>query len=222
MSLKLIYSLYLIGGLFAVMSFTSQAEVIITCKALDGSITYVNTHCPAGYKQLSKKNYEVKTIIKSITIKDSSNDPQDKPDISAETPHKDLEKSTKFTDDGKSPKLASYVFLAKFAQVLSSVSLVKTEIAQYYLYRGRWPGHLSDLGYEPADKKSSVIDSTSISGQGRIRIDLGDGFGNNKQLWFYPTLIMGGHQIEWSCYANFLQSQLTQVTGDSICESRDF
>lgn len=191
---------------FAIIILGSQAVhagSIIKCQASDGSITYADTRCPAGQKQLSKKTHQQRRI-------------------SEQTTPKNLENAAEFPDEKQPAKIPSLLFQSQFAQVLSSLQVIKLSVVEYYIYRGRWPGSLQDIGYVADEMTSSLIVKTELSSEGRIQARLNQQFGDNKEVWLYPRMVMGGTQIEWSCYTNFPANRLQNPVGITLCESRFF
>ena len=186
-----------------ILSFQLHAGSIIKCRAADGSITFADTRCPAGQTQLSKTTHKQRRIQQQTT-------------------EKNLEKGAEFPADESTPKLPRLVFQSQFSQVLASLNSIKFAVIEYYTYRGRWPGTLEDLGFNPDEMTSSLIDATDIDQDGRIRAELNDEFGDDKEVWLYPKLVMGGTQIEWSCYTNFPGELLQGMTGTALCQSRYF
>jgi hypothetical protein len=192
--------------LFAILmlfSVNASAGSIIKCQAADGSITFVDTRCPTGQNQVSKKSYQHKVVKPQSSIQN-------------------LQNGVEFPAQQAMPVTARQVFQAKFVQALSSVSGIKISMVEYYMYRGTWPEKIQDLGFNPEDMNSSLIHQTRVLDQGRINIQLAQDFGENKQIWLYPTLVMGGTQIEWSCFSNFPAQVLKSATGSDLCTSRYF
>ncbi len=184
-------------------SMPLHAGSIIKCRAADGSITFADTRCPDGQAQLSKKSHQTRRLHK-------------------QTSQKNLAKGAEFPAAEHPPKIPRMLFQSKFAKVLASLHSVKLGVIEYYLYRGRWPASLQDLGFDRKEMTSSLIDNTAISEEGRISVDLNPELGEDKQVWLYPRLVMGGTQVEWNCYTNFPAELLQGMAGTSLCQSRYF
>lgn len=195
------YYLLLITPLF--LSPSVLAGSIIKCEAADGSISFADTRCRSGQKQLSIQLHKERRVKKQTT-------------------QQNLEKAAEFPDDNSQKNLPAYIFKAKFVQALSSSTSIKMSMVEYFLYRGRWPKKMEDMGYQVKDMTSSLITGTEVSKQGRFSIKLAEEFGDEKAIWFYPNLVMGGSQIEWTCYSNFPVSILMNPTGTEICKSKYF
>ncbi len=186
-----------------IYSLPLHAGSIIKCRAADGSITFADTRCPDGQAQLSKKSYQTRRLHK-------------------QTSQKNLAKGPEFPAEENPPPIPRMLFQSKFAQVLTSLQSVKLGVIEYYMYRGSWPASLQDLGFDTREMTSSLIDNTAISEEGRISVQLNSELGEKKEVWLYPSLVMGGTQIEWSCYTNFPADLLQGAAGNSLCQSRYF
>lgn len=194
---------FCLTAILFLISLGGQAGSIIKCQSADGSITYADTRCPAGQKQLSKKTHQQRRVSEQTSLKN-------------------LENAAEFPAEQQPARIPALLFQSQFAQVLSSVQVIKISIIEYYMYRGRWPSALEDIGYQADEMTSSLIEKTELSAEGRIQLKLKETFGENKEVWFYPRMVMGGTQIEWSCYTNFPASLLQNPAGMALCHSRFF
>ncbi len=180
-----------------------HAGSIIKCRAADGSITFADTRCPAGQAQLSKKSYQTRRLHK-------------------QTSQKNLAKGPEFPATDNPPKIPRTLFQSKFVKLLTSLQSVKLGVIEYYMYHASWPASLQDLGFASEEMTSSLIDNTAISKEGRINVELNPELGENKEVWLYPRLVMGGTQVEWSCYTNFPAAMPQGTAGTSLRQSRYF
>ncbi len=195
-------NLTILCGLFLV-SYPAYSGSIIKCEGADGSITFADTRCPANQVQTAKKTYQQRKAVK-------------------QTSQKNLEKAAEFPDDGSTPRMSGYFVQSQLAQVFSSIMPIKLSMTEYFMVSGRWPEKLQDMRFNPADMTSSLIDATELDRQGRLNIKLNKQFGENKAIWLYPKMVMGGTQIEWLCYANFPKNILSNPVGQELCSSRYF
>ena len=185
------------------LALPAWSGTIIKCRAADGSITFSDSKCPAGQEQLSKKTYQQRRIAKTTTLKN-------------------LEGSAEFPEDDSGSVISKLVFQSRFTQALSSSAVLKLSVTQYYTYQGKWPSSLEEIGLDPSEMTSAQIKATEMGDEGRIRFQLSDDFGERKEIWLYPKQVMGGMQVEWSCYSNFPPSMLNSLTGTALCQSRFF
>jgi hypothetical protein len=184
-------------------SSTVSAGSIIKCQAADGSITYADSRCPAGQQQLSKQSHQQVRRQSKASIKN-------------------LQKGAEFPESGKLARIPRLLFQTRFSQALSSLMVLRNPLVEYYIYRGQWPRHLEDIGLDSKQMTSSQIVVTELAERGRLKAQLKPEFGDDKVIWLYPKEVMGGTQIEWTCYSNFPVSLLTGPTGFRLCESRYF
>lgn len=110
-------------------------------------------------------------------------------------------------------------FTARFFSAISSLGPVKVALAQYYHERGSWPRTLREVGYEPREMNSALVDKVVIGSEGAIVAQLGAEFGQDKTLVLRPKPVMGGTSIEWQCHANF-PAQAMMMAGEHFCRSR--
>jgi hypothetical protein len=179
------------------------AGSIIKCEAEDGAVTYADSRCPAGHKQVSKKSYRQVQRSSQASVKN-------------------LEKASEFPDSAGFSTIPKQLFQARFIQALSALSALKYQLVEHRLYRGQWPKSIADLGLDPKQMNSSQIASTEVAEHGRLKASLRPDLGDNKVIWLYPREVMGGTQLEWTCYSNYPLSMLTTPSGQRLCESRYF
>jgi len=190
-------------ALLLLLGLNAQAGSIIKCQAADGSITFADTRCPAGHSQLSKKSHQQRRLSNKTSLKN-------------------LQKGSEFPDDETTTQIPRLLFQARFSQILSSLTPIKFSMIEYYLYRGKWPQKLEEVGFKTTQMTSSLIRATNLSDAGRLQVKLALEFGDNKELWLYPRSVMGGTQVEWDCYTNFPPNLLTSPAGQRLCNSRYF
>ena len=178
---------------------------VIKCQDAEGAIAYADTMCPPGHTQVTKIKYNEYRAAKNVS-------------------HKSLEKGAEFPEQEQPlPRTGMKIFQTRFIQALGSVSAVKISMKEYYLAQGKWPATLKDLGFEARDMTTNLITKTEVTPKGQISIQLDRVFGQNKEVWFYPKLEMGGTQMKWVCYANFPNSQLhDKISNQQLCLSRYF
>lgn len=178
---------------------------VIKCQDAEGAIAYAEAMCPPGHTQVTKIKYNEYRAAKSVS-------------------HKSLEKGAEFPEQEQPlPRTSIKLFQSRLTQALGSVSAVKTSMKEYYLTQGKWPGTLKDLGFAARDMTTDFITKTEVTPKGQISITLDDVFGENKEVWFYPKLEMGGTQMKWVCYANFPNSLLhDKISDQQLCLSRYF
>lgn len=110
-------------------------------------------------------------------------------------------------------------FTARFFSAVSSLGPVKVALANYYHARGSWPETLRDVGYEPREMRSSLIEKVVIGREGAIVARLTTDFGMDKKVVLRPKPVMGDTSIEWECHANF-PARAMMLAGERFCRSR--
>jgi len=181
-------------------SWSVQSATIVKCQNMSGDISYADEVCPSNTRQLSKTNIKPYKTSQSIS-------------------HKDLKKSKAFSEHVSSSQQKA-ILVARLAQVLSSLTAIKTKMTEFYMRAGTWPESFHGIQLNPKSLSSSLIKKTILDRNGRIKVELNNNFGQHKQLWLYPVPVMSGTLIEWQCFTNFPKSMLEAGNSD-ICISRD-
>lgn len=177
-----------------------QAATIVKCQDINGDVSYADDECPGNTRQLSKTKLKAYKTSQAIS-------------------HKDLKKSKAYPEHVSSSQEKA-ILVARLSKVLSSLSPIKIKMTEFYMETGIWPESFHTIELSPKSLKSSLINKTTLDKNGRIKVNLNQSMGKQKQLWIYPQSVMGGTSIEWQCFTNFPKSMLDAGNSD-ICISRN-
>lgn len=183
------------------LSNHALGSTIVKCENRFGDITYADAKCPAGSTQLSKTTMRPYKTSRNIS-------------------NKDLQNVDAFPEpDRQISRQQQALFVSRMSKVLTSLSTIKFQLVEKFTETGQWPDSFHQIGLDPAELHSTLVNKTILKKSGRLHIELKSLFGNDKQIWLVPQSVMGGTQVEWRCYANFPASWF-ELSQQEICQSR--
>lgn len=127
------------------------------------------------------------------------------------------ENTTTNTSTANQPAMQLY---SEISTAVASLTPIKMSAAEYHNMNGSWPKKLSDIRLDKKAMTSRHIESVKLAKQGQIIAHLNKSFGSNKKIILKPKEVLGGTNLEWTCYANFVKSSLS-YNNRSICESKN-
>jgi len=182
----------------ALLLLPIQASAFYKCSDNQGGISYQKAPCSGASTQKKVHVY----IPKKSGIENSSEFTEAKPAGSEQS-----------TEQSKA------IMLSKLSAAINSLAPIKASSAQYFHMNGHWPKKLSDIGVDKKSVKSSHINAVKLNKKGGIVAQLNSSYGENKKVLLQPKNILGGTNLEWTCYANFTKAAMF-FNNHSICESR--
>ncbi|MBL7003617.1 MAG: pilin [Gammaproteobacteria bacterium] len=178
----------------------AYAGTIVKCINDLDEISYADEVCSYGTRELSK------TVLQSYKTSEWIS-------------KKNLKKAKPYPEQSIS-KQNKALIQSRIIQVMSSLTMIKVKMAEYYMTNAKWPTEFQQIKLSQKSLTSSLIDKTQLDKNGRMKVKLNRVLGTKKQLWLYPQAVMGNSQIEWQCYTNFPASWL-RFEGQQLCLSRD-
>jgi len=128
--------------------------------------------------------------------------------VNSSTERKAVTKGNSGSLDEREEKVRQlYITRAEIASVLSTMSIFKNMIVEYYMRRNEYPDSLSQFGLEETDMTDDrYIKQVRLGKDGAIIADLMPLFGNSKHLALIPKPSMGGLQLSWHCITDLPES----------------
>jgi hypothetical protein len=86
------------------------------------------------------------------------------------------------------------------AQALASASMVKVQLAEYYMTEGRWPKNGAEAGIaSAAEYGGGGVSGIDVGDEGRIVVRLNDRVAANARIRLTPQVSEATGMIQWHC-----------------------
>lgn len=120
------------------------------------------------------------------------------------------------TNSSNPEAIAVYKKKAIFSMAVADVHALKIMVFQHYLDTGKWPENLLDLGLDKDSMKSRSVNGVWLERDGVLAFELTKDLGSNMHVKLVPEMVMGGSNLQWSCFSNLPSPVLAGTYCDSI------